>query len=113
MDTVMKTTEEKPMIISDERDSRQSVSSRNIATILEAISHLEGNNKRTEHSIPPHSEDSEKESSVTSDQEDNVNSDNDSPLIYRPKQHIYHTEVIHSPHIEHHIYRPGVIVQKS
>lgn len=115
METVVKTTEEKPMIISDERDEQQSVSSRNIATILEAISHLEGNNNRTEHSIP-HSEESEKESSVTSDQEDIVNSDSDSPLIYRPQQHIdikYHTEVLHSPHIEHHIYRPGVIVQKS
>ena len=118
-DTIMKPEEDKPAMGRDS-DSQESVSSRNIATIVEAIRHLEGDRlgfdeRRNEHSIP-HSEESEKESSITSDQEDIVNSDSDSPLIYRPQQHIdikYHTEVLHSPHLEHYVYRPGVIVQKS
>ncbi|CAC5423076.1 TFAP4 [Mytilus coruscus] len=116
----MKTEEDKPVIIVKDHDSQESVSSRNIATIVEAIRHLEGDrlgfeDHRNEHSIP-HSEEDEKESSITSDQEDMVNSDSDSPMTYRPQQHIdikYHTEVLHSPHLEHYVYRPGVIVQKS
>lgn len=118
-DTAMKTEEDKTMIIRD-LDSQGSVASRNIATIVEAIRHLEGDRlgfdeRQNEHSIP-HSEESEKESSIISDQEDNVNSDCDSPLIYRPQQHIdiqYQTEVLRSPHLDHYVYRPGVIVQKS
>ncbi|CAG2208145.1 TFAP4 [Mytilus edulis] len=116
----MKTDEDKPVLIGKDHDSQESVSSRNIATIVEAIRHLEGDRlgfeeHRHGHSIP-HSEEDEKESSVTSDQEDMVNSDSDSPMSYRPQQHIdikYHTEVLHSPHLEHYVYRPGVIVQKS
>lgn len=124
-------------------ESIESMSRRNLETIVEAIRHLEGDQIHMDHQKHHethrpvvHSEESEKDSSITSDQED-VRSDSsgrDSPssVHFVSLQNVKTFPVSQSPshnYIEkypmvanvlhgnisqpQYFYRPGVIVQKS
>lgn len=123
-----------------ERNSdSESMSRRNLETIVEAIRHLEGDrlgfNERTTHLRGiPHSDESEKESSVTCSEPE----DRDSPIPFEKidsRQSVtevqltelhphlsssqYHekfpiaTNLLHRPNMVHYYCRPNVIVQKS
>ncbi|XP_061163973.1 transcription factor AP-4-like [Saccostrea echinata] len=119
----------------------ESMSRRNLETIVEAIRHLEGdrlgiNDRTTHHRGIPHSDESEKDSSVTCSEPE----DRDSPIPFEkidsrqsvsvtevplteihphlsPSQ--YHekfpiaTNLLHRPNMVHYYCRPNVIVQKS
>lgn len=123
-----------------ERNSdSESMSRRNLETIVEAIRHLEGdrlgfNELTTHHRGIPHSDESEKESSVTCSEPE----DRDSPIPFEKidsRQSVtevqltelhphlsssqYHekfpiaTNLLHRPNMVHYYCRPNVIVQKS
>lgn len=120
----------------------ESMSRRNLETIVEAIRHLEGDRITLEdsrklemrrHVLPPHSEESEKESSINSDPEDTksecseiieipvsyiqqVQTVTSQPHIYQSSFHEKYpiaSELLHRPLNSQYICRPGVIVQKS
>ena len=126
-------------------ESIESMSRRNLETIVEAIRHLEGEGDQihmdhqktheVHRPVPPHSEESEKDSSITSDQED-IRSDSsgrDSPSsvhyvklqdmkafpVSQSPSHNYIEKypmvanVLHGNISQPQYYRPGVIVQKS
>ena len=125
-------------------ESSESMSRRNLETIVEAIRHLEGDQIHNDHQRVQdvrrpvtHSEESEKDSSGTSDQETDIRSDSSgrdspSPVHYVNLQNVQTFPVSQSPshnYIEkypvvanvlhgnisqpQYFYRPGVIVQKS
>lgn len=126
-------------------ENSESMSRRNLETIVEAIRHLEGDQIHMDHHKHHeirrpivHSEESEKDSSITSDQEDlrSESSGRDSPspssVHYVNLQNVKTFPVSQSPshnYIEkypvvanvlhgnisqpQYFYRPGVIVQKS
>ncbi|KAL3880140.1 hypothetical protein ACJMK2_032405 [Sinanodonta woodiana] len=118
--------------------ARSSMSRRNLQTIVEAIRHLEGDKlplNETHYEevsrVIPNSEESEKESSITTSDVEDVRSESsgrDSPVQYvqdRPtlssqiNQNDFHekypiaTNLLHGTvHQQQYFYRPGVIVQK-
>ncbi|KAK3099737.1 hypothetical protein FSP39_008708 [Pinctada imbricata] len=124
----IKKEEEEEKLRNDSSSETESMSRRNLETIVEAIRHLEGDRleEGNHHSSIVHSEESEKESSETEDNRSEL-SDHDSPLQYiqvmednrqstltelHPYQHSY-PNLLHHTNLVQYYCRPNVIVQKS